>query len=302
MLVLTGCIREDYSLCPPKTNVTLYFRLADETRGNVFLDNVFTTLTAIYREDGTFVEAIATTEEQYRVFPGIKINLEPGKYRVVGWGNTGIHTNDDSVRAGHPGDNAQVVYRFIGVDRTVGQGDVLYYAPIGGNPTGEYVMTVDENGHEGTLDFRPATRRIEVYVQGFDAGGADNPVVRLAGLPPGLTFTGMRRIEEAEPVTAELRSEMTTVDKDGKAGRFAFALFNVFSLRVADYDIRVDLLDPVSRETRFSTPLSAYITPEMDDPASTEPLRILIEFLGETDVRVTIPEWDLTDVGYGIFD
>ncbi len=314
MLALTGCFAEDYSFCPPVENVTLNFRLPDGDGGAcTFLDNVQSATTAIYNQNGDLVQLIATTGEQHQRFKGIVTALEPGEYRVISWGNTGTHTDHTDLEYHYkPDRNAHISYNTI-EDGKVGSADALYYAPntvnhrhgrgtrLGtgsGNDAGEYEMTVTRRGHEGTLDFRHAHRTVNVYVRNFNDGeGGHTPVVRLTDLPHGLNFGGMSLIQGAERVNAELNTEMVTVD--GK--QYARASFNTFLFHLEDVETDVQVINPLSGEiVPFGTVhLHDLHDPAADDPDSTEPIEITIEFMGDTEVEVTIPDWDPEEVDYG---
>ncbi len=185
MLAMTGCFAEDYSYCPPETNVILHFRLPDEagTKECTFLDNIFTAHTAIYAADGTLVQTHSTDDGHHHDFKGLRLSLSPGTYRVVSWGNHGTNTNmyghENAYTADIPSRVTYGTINTVGGVRMTGNGDELYYAPrtVGTTranaPTGEaehYVMVVDPvTGHEGTLDFGHAHRSIEVFVRGFSS-------------------------------------------------------------------------------------------------------------------------------------
>lgn len=328
MLVLTGCFAEDYTYCPPEVgnNVTLNFSLTDQgTRADVFLDNVSSVVTAVYNEEGDLVQQITTTTSHHRDFQGVKMNLPVGTYRVVGWGNSGVNTEHINLDRHYFDDGAyaHISYSGMGSGGTVSHGDDLYYAPntvnngatrMGtgeGNEEGEYIMTVSEKGHEGTLDFRHAHRHVEVYVRNFNDGeGGYTPIVRLSGLPHGLTAVGMKHIpaeEGGEPVVAELPTEMVSIENGGEERWFALATFCTFFFQVdgdngedEDYeydDITVDIINPLTGEpVCTSIEMNDHIT---DDSDTTQPLKLLVEFLGDLGVDVTVPNWKFEDVGYG---
>lgn len=316
MLVAAGCFAEDYSFCIREelpNNVTLGFELPRDGV-DIFMDNVFTTHTVFYDDaTGEFVKEISTTlDDHLLTFPGIQTRLEPGVYRVLSWGNYGQNTSvEGDYGRLYFNDNTNVTYGRFGDDRTVGNGDKLYYAPntvsIGttgqGNTAGEYIMTVDEvYGHDGTLRFRHAHRTIEVYVKGFQSGDVRNPVVRISGLPGGLSFLGMGRLPEEPGVTASIRSEMVTVEVDGDTEYYALAAFDVFYMNLKDHDIVIEVADPATGFVSFSAPIGDYIDPIADDPEEDIVIRLAIEFIGVGQVTVTIPSWKPGDVGYGIFD
>jgi hypothetical protein len=305
LLLLTGCFAEDYDNCP--MNVVLHYRLpdAEAASGCAFLDNISTATTSIYAEDGTLVRNITTTDTEHRQFRGVKLTLMPGTYHVISWGNAGRHT----VLPKHKREQEHGYVTYSSIDNGVtGNGDALYYAPghfsathddsCEANRSEEYVMVVDPvTGHEGTLDFHHAHRRIEVFVKGFYAGGSRTPGIRLTGLPTGLTYKGMNIFDNGGLVSAEINSTIVSVTRPGLAGDYALSAFNVFYLKTGDFDIGVQLLDPITRTVEYSTRLNEHIDPAGDDPEKDISIRILIEFM-TTGVQVSVPGWSSEDVNY----
>jgi hypothetical protein len=300
--LLTGCFAEDYGFCPQ--NVVLNYRLPDDKAlgGCSFLDRISTVTTSIYDMQGRLVQSVTTDDADHVAFKGARLWLEPGTYRVVSWGNSGSHTS-------LPVDNDRpfetVTYNTIS-NGTTGDGDALYYAPRhtrdsegDSNGVDRYVMVVDPvNGHRGTLDFRHAHRRIEVYVRGFDHNGNTAPRVRLTGLPAGLTYHGMNSLEENTLVDAEVDTEMVRITRPGYGtSNYALSPFHVFYLDAEDYDIGVDLLDPTSNQIVYSTRINDHIDPKKDDPENQIVIRILIEFLS-LGVQVSVPGWMSEDVTF----
>lgn len=321
-LVLAGCVAEDRSDCPPEMNVTLHFRLPDHTApgGCSFMEKITTATTAIYNDaTGEMIESITTFGTHHSEFQGLRLRLDPGTYRVVSWGNSGGGTRMNDHHAVYTHGHGHICYSDI-TDGMACNGDALYYAPnsvkitregrrtrqsssqSGGNDLGEYIMVVDpQTGHEGTLDYRHAHRHIEVFVKGFSGSdGSSTPVIRLNGLPEGLTFLGMERHGE-NLVSSELASQMVSVGIGGRQGEFALSPFRVFYLHAGDYNIGVDVIDPATGELAYSTMLNDHIDEEDDDPENEVTIQLLIEFKG-AHIEVSIPSWDPKDIDYGFWD
>jgi hypothetical protein len=318
MFALTGCFKEDTSVCPPENNVTINYVLPTVNGYDSFLDEVIAATTAIYDEEGELVAIHETNNDHHLSHKGLRLNLEPGVYRVISWGNT---DSTDKTGAVHrnleyhykPDADAVVTYSEI-IDGKVGHmADELYYGPntvdmtrMGtgeGNESGEYILTVTEKGHYGTINFRHAYRRVEVYVKNFDDGnGGTTPDIQLTDLPAGLMFGGMKPIDGGERVYAEVSTEMVTVTEDGEENRYAQAELSSFYFHLNDHEIDVNVINPATGSTVFTTHLHDNIAPETDDPEGEMVLRILIEFLGDTEVTVTVPDWSAEDVDHGFFD
>ncbi|MCC8061620.1 MAG: FimB/Mfa2 family fimbrial subunit [Rikenellaceae bacterium] len=308
LFALTGCFKEDYSFCPPEEkpyNVSIAYSLPDGNGGCTFLRDISTVTTAVYDASGALVQTLVTTEADHALFKGVRTTLAPGTYRIISWGNSGTNTQLSNIDACYTDGNSYVSYRTVNAGR-VGNGDALYYGPNtvrtrAGNEDGEFVITVGDNGYEGTINFRPAHRVIEVYVKGYDENGSATPGIELTGLPQGLTFKGMGRLQGSDLVTAQLPSQMVTVNEGGISGQYALARFHVFYLRAGDYDIGVHVLDPVSGAEVFAAKLNEYIDAASDDPDSAVTIRLVIEF-GSGTVEVSVPDWNSDDVKWDLFD
>ncbi len=110
----------------------------------------------------------------------------------------------------------------------------------------------------------------------------------------------MHSIEDDESVTSEMPSEMVEGTIDDKEGLYAYAAFNSFFFNIKDQELDVNIVHPQTGELVYTTRVNDYITPDMDDSESNMTLMLLIEFLGNTEVSVSIPEWDTIDVGHGM--
>ncbi len=304
LVALSGCFKEEYGFCPDPYNVILHYRLPDGNGGCTFLSDISTVTTAVYDASGALVETVVTGAEDHDGFKGISLKLDPGTYRLAAWGNVDANTVFGDLTSCYTGGNPTVMYNSI-VGGRVGDGDPVYYGPNtvrarSGNDAGEFVITVADDPYEGTLDFRHAHRRIEVFVKGFSAHGSTTPLLRLTGLPAGLTFLGMGQLAGEGLVNSEVQSQTVTVSEGGTNVAYALSPFHVFYLNTADYDIGIEVIDPSNGEVVYTTRLEDHIDTSSDDPDKII-LRLVLEFKGTT-VTVTVPGWNSDDVDYGIFD
>ena len=305
LLALAGCFREEYGFCPAPYNVTLRYRLPDGAGGDAFRQNISRVTAAVYDQSGALVQTVSTTDTDHASFQGIRLNLDPGTYRVIAWGNAGANTVLNNIMGTYTDGATTVTYNNL-LTGTVGNGDPVYYAPStvqtrSGNADGEFVITLaDGESYEGTIDFRSAYRHVEVFVKGFESNGVTTPTVELTGLPPGLTFLGMDPITGAILVTSRIDTQSVTVDEGGVNVTYSLAAFDIFYLDLADYDIGINVIDPNTGHIVYTTKMNDHIDPDSDDPDKIV-IRIKIEFLNGI-VTVTIPGWNSGDVDWGFFD
>lgn len=292
-LTLTGCFGEDYSFCPPDQRVvTLHFRLPNpiDNSGDTFKQYINGATTAIYDAEGNLVQVVESDETTLEAFQGLRLNLAPGTYKVVSWGNSGGLTHINALNT--PLDvHTYLDYRTLKDGRIAGTGDPLYYGP--NSTDGIFEFTVDpEKGYTGTVDFRHAHRNVEVYVEGFK--GSDNsttPTVRLTGLPAGLDFVGMGRIDQPD-VDAQAGSRMGTY----QSTLYALSDLTTFYFGLKDYTIGVELLDPATGAVVYTTTLNKHINPDTDDPKLQRTLQLFIDLSGiDVAVSVKVPAWGNED-------
>ena len=194
---MVGCsLQDDASICPKNVNgrMTLYFTLKNEqgidqfsqmiTSVNVYIFDSTKTLikdTALQAIDLTRLVTLKSTQK----FPGIILNLEPGDYYAVCWGNVGTGS---SFRSGL----VRGVTRFedcaIQIPTTAtSTGDPIYYAPKKLNPYQNksvaietraidpsmvlYAFTVAKaEEREREMPFVNAHRTVNIYIMGYTDG------------------------------------------------------------------------------------------------------------------------------------
>ncbi len=311
--LFTGCFGEDFSFCPPEGpegfNVLLHFRLPDENyEADLFKGNITRTRTVIYNEAGALVCDTITNENHHNEFQGLRMKLPAGNYRVVSWANSGVLTGLNR----RDTDYSHITYSDK-TDGVTGNADPLYHAPksaatppatrVENAGANEYHhMEVDAaTGHESTLDFHQAHRIVEILVEGFSGtDGSTTPDVKLAGLPEGLTFTGLSR--HGGLIDAMLGTEMATVDINGREYRGALTCFHTLYLRTCDYDICIKVLDPATGEEAFSVKMNDISSSGPDgalsiiDPNSDcDKIQIVIRFTA-LGVEVFPQPWGSEDV------
>lgn len=302
--LLTGCFKEDYSMCRPEgNNVKLNFRLPDGNGGCTFLNDITEVHTAVYDAGGVLVKQLRSTETEHAVFKGVYMNLAPGTYKVICWANSNGNTCLNRPEHCYTDSNATIGYSSASGNR-VGDCDPVYYGPNSvvtrtGNDRGEYVLTVGGDGHEGTVDFRYAHRIVEIYVKGYEENGVTTPPVELSGLPSGLSFLGMAPLTPENPVTSTMDSRVVTVREEGQDVHYSLARFRVFYFKASDRSIGIDVLSPSNGRNVFHTTLNEWIDAGRDDPAQTQTLRLVIEFKGIT-TEVRVPGWNSDDIGWGL--
>lgn len=176
-----GCIREDIDGCDPSVSMTLLFRYTDANNNNIFPGAINKVDLVLFDASGHFAVHLPVDKAALTAFQGAKLQLLPGIYHVVCWGNAAGHTSPGAFDASMTMDNAFLLFT------SPEDGDPLYYAPRGAQL---YTLTVPAEGAaEQTIDFTPAHNLIDVYVQNYTGSGSDAlPKVEITGLPRGYDY------------------------------------------------------------------------------------------------------------------
>lgn len=86
-MLLTGCIREGGDRCAFENNLLLSFRYEDSEGGNHFSEKISRISVFVFNEQGYFVVGKDVEQVALSVWSGAGLNLLPGTYRIVCWGN-----------------------------------------------------------------------------------------------------------------------------------------------------------------------------------------------------------------------
>jgi len=172
LLVTTSCgqVFEDMSHCPPEGNVKLHFRYITGDSGDIFSANVFDVKVAIFDDSDYFVMLKTLSKSNLYYFQGVMLNLLPGTYRIVCWGNVSNNIDYPDLT----GKNLSEV-GLTHVRKNIGwseNGERLFYAPkindIDNPETTEFTIIVPDNtmAIEQEINFTAAHNTLEVYIKG----------------------------------------------------------------------------------------------------------------------------------------
>lgn len=150
---LTSCIKEDMDDC--KGKVSLHFRYVGDGTVDIFPDNIDKVTLYVYSaEDNRLVSTVEYDESQLDAYQGANLELFPGRYRIICWGNafgaTEIAEGEKKVAA--PG-------YFSGSD--IETNDPLYYGSVEIDVPG----TLERKNY--TCDFVSSHVKIQVRMEGF---------------------------------------------------------------------------------------------------------------------------------------
>lgn len=277
LLTCSGCIREYIDACAPGYNLTLAFRLPDENQTDVFPQYVNTVDLFLYDEEGRFVSRHTVTQDSLTRFQGIHLNLVPGTYRLIGWGNLSALTTIDIGR--------QTLCHTNAMAGRSSDGDRMEYAP-------QVTLTIPATGTtKQTIDFQCAHHTLEVFVKGFtDTPPTRLPLVEVTPLAEGYDF-GMHLLSDHTLCYEQRAVEVTTPSGPVAATRFHTPCFE------ADDPIRIHIKKPSDDLTVYTVDLPEFLARNNIALSNNYPdtIRVMIEFM-DASIRVSTPHWDGNDV------
>ena len=190
LLLTEGCtsMYDDLSDCILE-NTTLIFTYKDVNGNDIFPRDIHSVDAYIFDEAKKFVMHHRSESNELDMFAGWKLNLTPGDYYVVCWGNVGGNTRiDDFVKGVTTFDECTIQIP----PSITSSGNPIYYAPYKKHPEsrsgvldtraidpsmqeyGFHVVAQTENIKE--MIFVSAYRTINVYIIGYP-GSATEPAM-----------------------------------------------------------------------------------------------------------------------------
>ncbi len=275
---LTGCIREGIEPCPPSGNVTLTFRYLKEGQ-DLFPSAIRKVNLYLFLSGGSFIRSVEIPATALILFQGIRMDLPPGTYDIIGWANV----EENSAISPLAGEEMTASYLYYTGTAT---GDSLYHSPGVNDPAGYELIVADTGSIHQEMDFTNRHKIVEVYIQGIG-----NNTVELAGLIPGYYF-------DMKPLAAPANSmEQPGREVNTPQGRAYLSQFYTPEFGNTN-PIEVRITDPAGMVIHAFS-LQDYITTFYPDliirDGGGETIRVLLRFNGTT-VYVSLPPWTFEDV------
>ena len=189
--IFSRCISEDTNSCPTdkQNNLILKFVYTDNRKNDLFMDYIHQVEVFIFNNQEYLVRRQTIDKTALSVFSGTKLNLAPGKYRIVCWGNTMNRSKFDGIDIGSNFTNAFVRNSSL-QNNAATNGDPLFYAPL---ESQKFIVTIPPKGAiNETISFCCAHIKIEIYIKGFEylspLGSTLTPLVELTNISAEYNF------------------------------------------------------------------------------------------------------------------
>jgi hypothetical protein len=299
--LLQGCINDDLSMCPYPDNLTLTFRV--EAGGIDIARTLNTVDVFLYDALDRFVEHKRAERSDLTIFSGVRFTVTPGEYRVLAWANASPGSRYSDLIPG-------VSRMEEGYIEMSGAGDTLYYAPARTNaykgeaslraaatraddPYSLYRVVVPKEGGKVVkeVSFTRAYRSVSIYLKGlefFDAGEITQEIgVEARNLATRYNFL----FDTQESVLRnDARAFAGTMTPDGTLPTVRF--FSAYGPVTDNMTFTLRNLPDGIRS--ITIPLREYLME--NPPFSYDDIEILVEFLDNVQVNITLPNWSSNPV------
>lgn len=303
ILLFTGCIKEDRTDCITDNNAELRFEYS--VMETEFLNYIHTVDVILFDETGHYLLHRRADEQALKLHQGMKFTIDPGKYYVVAWANIssnskfcdfipGVTHFDDCVLEISPDANES--------------GDPVYYAPNKAKPGTKSVTPLTRTTAklssleieipfgqkvEKVLDFTRAHRTINVWI---------NKHIDPSGDPNELPTVDATQLWSRYDFTFTPQSLRRDYSQLSKPYTISGSTYSLASFHSAYGEITGDT-DIIVRRTsdgtaRHMVNLKQFIT--ANSITDTDQVDIMVTFLEDMGVTVTVPTWTGKPVEPGI--
>lgn len=291
--LLNGCLGEDTDSCPPVTdnNLILEFRYTDNQGTDIFSGKIDKVDVFVFDLSGSFVQSQSVNKASLSAFAGTRLNLCPGTYRIVCWGNALDKTLFGGLDSTGLFKDAFTGNSTLNEEGIATGGDPLFYAPRNTADGFSEKFTVSL-GPEGTqkavIDFYSAHIKVEVYIKGFEDKGLLReqlpPLVELTDIPAYYNF-------EMQDFGSSISYKDITSYQSLKGQELAVIHFCT-SVFTEDTPMRVLIKKSSDGSTVTAISMKDFIRENNItlDTGEQITVPILVEYKGAS-IEITLPEW-----------
>jgi hypothetical protein len=303
VFTLSGCVKQVPEYCPPPTTVSFDFVLSS---GEDFGERVTAVNAGVFDAAGNYLYTARVGKSDLESHEGMELSLAPGDYRLVFWANMNGSTNVEGFDNEMEGRLTHSDAVFNANRVVVGQTDPLFYAPFGELPPGSsrtssglhdyYPLTIEPDQFENhVISFIHAYRILEIFLVGLEED--EFPMVEIGGLPEGLSYTGMTRLNGNVAQTRKT----TRLFKDGQT--YAMARLRAFRFDAPE-DIEIVITDDDDNDAVSDPDGDEIYRIRLDEAIerfSFDFGQITIQLVfkfNNGDVEITMPGWDTDDIDF----
>jgi hypothetical protein len=299
-LAFAGCYKEDNSDCISE-NTILLFKHLDKGGNDILTQDIHSVDAFIFDANKKLVVSRRFEIAELNTFAGWRLNLPPGDYSAVCWGNVGANSRMNSFTPGVTTLDEGFMEIPANITTT---GDRIYYAPYklhqqelpeGAAPS---VTTYDfkvvakrENIKE--MYFIRAHRTVNVYIMGYSN---TNGAASVTGTQLAAKYDFYYNTQNLLRNFTQTAQPVTTPDGPGLLAAFHFGFAEITD--AIDFVIRQgaggSILETVNLKKFVESYPNTYPAPKYGNT-----IDIMIQF-NDLGVTVTIPGWKEKPISPGV--
>ena len=289
-VLLTGCIKENMDDCE---RCKLTFTYLADVEEDVFPNHITSVSLYVFDSKDQLIRTKRLEQNDLKAYQGVNLNLNPGKYRIVGVGNCNELTEVYNTDAR---DMSQTHFRHPDCfDREVESNDSLYLGA-------KEITIPEEYWYKDNIRFYSSHLKVLYTVKDYVAveeaqpsatrAKTPNLELRVKNLLPQTDFDNRAY---GEKVSYNPSLKLNTEDGD------FYSYFHIMR-HAADSDVLFELVDSDIDEVIHTLALSDFLAKFDEIDVTKQEVLIPIEVVFKNySVEVTIPDWMINDLtpGFG---
>ena len=279
VVLLASCIKENYDDCE---RCTLTFSYTGDVTWDIFPEQITRVNLYVFDNDDRLVQTKLIEQNELKAFQGTKLNLGPGKYRVVGVGNGFNKTEVTNTSATNMAE-IQMQHPNLNSGGAIEGNDSLYLGQQ------EIIMPKDD-WYEADVPFRSSHLKVSFSVVGYFNNGqtssssrasADALELKVKNLLPQTNFTNSAN---GDKITYNPPFKLEGSD-------LLNSYFNIMR-HSKDSDVEFELVEKSTGNVLYTISLSNFLAqyPQIDITKQEVLIPIVVQFT-KLGVTVTIPDW-----------
>lgn len=289
-VLLTGCIKENMDDCE---RCKLTFTYLADVNEDVFPNHITSVSLYVFDSKDQLIRTKRLEQNDLKAYQGVNLNLNPGKYRIVGVGNCNELTEVYNTDAR---DMSQTHFRHPDCfDREVESNDSLYLGA-------KEITIPEEYWYKDNIRFYSSHLKVSYTVKDYVAVEEAQPSATRAKTPNLelrvknlLSQTDFNNRAYGEKVTYNPSLKFNSEDGD------FYSYFHIMR-HAADSDVLFELVDRDIDEVIHTLALSDFLAKFDEIDVTKQEVLIPIEVVFKNlSVEVTIPDWMINDLtpGFG---
>lgn len=292
--LFTGCIKEDLSDCPPEYNLEFLFEYTTEPN-STFTDLIKSVDLLLFDADSYFLQHRRSAEADLAAFQGMRFYLPPGTYYAVAWGNVGNRSSFSSLTATTT--LFSQCYLQIAEQANDG-GDPIFYAPQKEVSASAALALYEVNvwADRSTvkrLDFTKAYRTTNVWIYGYEQSGLGESI------QPTVNAGKLWSMYDFYLATLNSRRDFSLQTHNEERSGEHYSLSTFYSaLGEINGETDIDVIRTSDNRLVHTLNLRQFVAD--NNITNTNRIDILITFLNDLDISVTVPQWAAKPVQPGV--